>query len=308
MVPAPYNVRWTAQLIRRDLKAIAADFTSRVRNVFLRKADVAASISQDEVEDGLPIDTKDSLDIASTSTAFTTTAPTSSAPASFTPANSATSFLSTAADSDANAPTEVANSSLDSSTTLYGLLSTKLKDLYASRHRELPLNERWLFRGAWLILDMATQHCASNPSHDDISEPGSSRLSETALVLGVLQHSVAKPLHLPPSRVSQMPAMPHTKHSGQSTRQDSVFSTVSDQPHPSAAPALLWYTIFAGASDQAMTVHAAETLISHAWAEKDATAVLEVVGNPAKRLSEHDESELRRRFGRILHAQHNMPY
>lgn len=328
MVPAPYSVRWTSKLIRRDLKAIAANYTSKVRGIFSRSTDAAVAIPRDDFEDASLLDTERVHDVASVSS------PTRCASVEFTSmsisstdaalASSASSFSSTTADSDANACTEETDACLNDPTTLYSLLSTKLKDLYASRERDLPLSERWLFRGAWLILHMATQQCASNPSHN-ISKPGSSFVNETALLLEVLrkstsiwygtslislaEYSFSKPPEIPVSHVSQMSTMPCTKRKNKSSRQDSIFSTVSstvsDQPPPSVPLALLWYTIFAGASDQLMTVYAAERLINHAWAGKDATAILEVVGNPAKRLPEEDDSELRRRFGYVLHPHHN---
>lgn len=304
MVPTPYGVRWTAKLIRRDLKGIATDCTNKVRSFFSHTTDTAVAISHDQIEVGFPVDAAHPHDVAPVS-----------------PEPSATSITTT--DSELEAPREATNSSLYDPTTLYGLLSTKLKELYASRQRDLPLNERWLFRGAWLILHMATQYCASNPNHD-ILKANSSCVNETPLLLEVLrkstsrqgrqlltgfgEHSVSKPIELSTSRVSKVPTMPYTRRSDESRRQDSIFSTVSSQPPSSVPPALFWYTVFAGALDESETVRAAECLINHIWAEKDAIVFLEEIGNPAKRFSNDDEMEFRRRFGHMSHALHNVVY
>lgn len=296
MVPSPYGVRWTSRLIYRDLRGIATEFANKARSLFLRTADAAVAVSQDHVEYEPPIDTESRHAVAPLSSEHSTTF--------------------TTADSYAIAATDATERSLEESITLYDLLNTKLKELYASRERDLPLNERWIFRGAWLILNMATQCCASNPSYD-ILNAGSSSTDESALLLAVLrespsdhiwllltsskEHSMSIQIELPTSRVSQMPAMPYTKCNDDYNRHDSVFSTLSITKPSPTSPAHLWYIILSGASDRMKTVQAAEFLLNHAWPEKDADAVLKIVGNPAERLSDSDETELRRALGRILY-------
>ncbi len=100
-----------------------------------------------------------------------------------------------------------------------------------------------------------------------------------------------------------MPTGLITKRNEDSSRRDSIFSAVSIQTPPPVPASLLWYFVVAGASDRTRTVHAAECLISHLWTEKDASALLEVAGNPAKRLCEDDETELRSRLDRMLHPE-----
>lgn len=209
--------------------------------------------------------------------------------------------------------------SLEASSTLYGLLSNKLKELYTSRKRDLSLQERWIFRGAWLVLNLATQFCASNSSHA-VFKGSSSSISEAALLLEVVPKSISdveqqvlipfeeqnasKPVDLPASRVSQMPRVPYTKRNDDSKRHDSVFSTVPIHPPLPSSMALLWYTIRVGATDRQKTLLAAECLLGHVWPEKDATAFLKVVGDPAERLGEVEDTEPQRRLGHMLYPEH----
>lgn len=224
----------------------------------------------------------------------------------------------TVSHSNSTLPTEVSQTSQEGPVTLYSLLSQKLKDLCASRGRDLPHIERWIFRGAWLTLHMAIQHCASNPTHD-VLNPGSSRSNETALLLEVLrkcnpclsfqpltlveEYSTSTPVKPSASRVSQMPTMPFTKSDATFRRHDSVHDTISMKHPPNPTSALLWYNIFVGATDRMKTVQAAEHLLEHIPPEKNASAILEIVGNPAKRLSEDDNTGLRKRLGLLLYPE-----
>lgn len=78
--------------------------------------------------------------------------------------------------------------------------------------------------------------------------------------------------------------MSHTTRKNDPTGRNLAFSSVYLQA-PSPAPSLsfLWYLVFAGATDQTKTVQAPECVPGHIWSEKDAIAILEVVGNSAKK-------------------------
>lgn len=102
-----------------------------------------------------------------------------------------------------------------------------------------------------------------------------------------------------------MPTMPFTKSHEVSTRHDSVYDITSVQRPGTPTPASFWYTIFVGATDRAKTVETAEYLLGHVWPGKDASAILEVVGNPAKRLREDEHTELRETLGILLYPGHN---
>ncbi|KAF1345643.1 hypothetical protein EJ07DRAFT_145239, partial [Lizonia empirigonia] len=168
--------------------------------------------------------------------------------------------------------------------TLYSLLTTRLKALYTSRDHDMPLEKRWEFRGAWLLLDMATQCCLSNPSFE-ILRGGNSVLNESALLLEVLRE-------------------PYSRCHDDPSRRDSGLSYTSMHSHPS--PALLWYIILAGATDMTKTICAAECLLGHVWPEQDAAAILEVVGNPAKRLPGEESTELRVKLGHLLYPEYDV--
>jgi hypothetical protein len=316
MVPTPYDMRWTSRLVYRDLRNLAAGCTNRLRGIIssfrgtsdpivnVRHTDkigpVPNSNTRHEVEQA-PIDAGTLRDTT---------------PQDFAPSSS----CSSASVSMSTLPTEVSHMSLEDPNTLYSLLGSKLKDLYAHRERRLPLDERWIFRGAWLLLHMATQCCASNPTHD-ILKPGSSSSNETALLLEVLrkytslrecqpltcleEYSISEHVNLSTSRVSQMPVIPFTKSEGTATRHDSVYDTLSTKHPPTPPSALFWHTIFVGATDRTKTVQAAKYLLRYVWSEKNADATLEAMGNPAKRLSGDDNTELRKRLGTLLCPEHN---
>ena len=108
--------------------------------------------------------------------------------------------------------------------------------------------------------------------------------------------------------------MPYTKSNEDTTRRDSVFSFAAlehAQCHAATnsselpSPALPWFTVFAGATDRTKTVQAAEYLLGHVWPEKDATAMLKVVGDPTKRLSGDEDTELRNALGRMLFPEYS---
>lgn len=184
MLPTPYDMRWTSKLICRDLEGLATRCTNRVRSLLsstsgapnhaVRKATDTtprALTTQSEVDNEPPIDIED-ID------------------GSISPYTVPSSSPGTVADSNLTMPTEVSQNSIEGPVTLYSLLSQKLKDLYASGERDLPHIERWTFRGAWLMLHMATQCCASNPAHD-ILNPSSLHSNETALLLEVLRGCIS---------------------------------------------------------------------------------------------------------------------
>jgi transcriptional regulator of acetoin/glycerol metabolism len=69
--------------------------------------------------------------------------------------------------------------------------------------------------------------------------------------------------------------------------------------------ALFWYIVFAGATDRTMTVQSAERLLDYIWPGKDAAHILEVVGNPAKQLSEDESIELRDKLRQMLYPEYD---
>lgn len=317
MVPTPYDMRWTSRLIYRDLKGIAASCTKKVRSLLSSTPSASkpavkihnphtlpcAPIQQHEVEN----ENEPPVDAGVIHKAST-------------PGMAPSPLSETVSPNNSTLLTEVSQTSLGVPITLYSILSKNLRYLYASRERDQPLVERWTFRGAWLLLHMATQYCTSNPSHD-ILTPGSSSVNETTLLLELLrmytslferclltpfeEHSVPGPIDSPTAQVSQIPALPYTKSKEGSRRHDSGYHSIEIERLLTPDPPVFWYTIFSGATDQTKTVEAAEYLLGYVWPEKSASAILETVGDPAKRLSEDDEIELREKFGALLFPEHN---
>lgn len=253
MVPTPYDMRFTAKLIRRDIKNIAAKCTKKARKLFSRGNATNASVALSDYQlfqNRLHMldDSYTSTDNALTSQDYwsavsfivgecdTDTQPqgsdqvqdTSDASRDDASSNqeysSAVSFIIDDCDpatqpqvpgqaqdisnvsrndassdqdyssavsftiDDSNPVTspEVSSQTQEACNTLYYLLTTRLKSSYALRGRDLPLSQRWAFRGAWLLLHLATQFCASNPSYD-ICRDGTTNQDETALLLEVLR-------------------------------------------------------------------------------------------------------------------------
>lgn len=309
MLPTPYDMRWTSRLICRDLKGLAARCTNRVRNLLSNTSGTLNTLRiehKDTIMCALPQFNEDDFKPSVDAEAITDTT---------TPCTVPLSLSGTVADSNSTLPTEISQASPECPVTLYRLLSQKLECLYSSRERDLPHIERWVFRGAWLILHMATQYCASNPTHD-VLNPGASRSNETALLLEILrkyfsfsecqlltwvkEYSTSNPVKRNTSQVSQMRTVPFTESDATSRRHDSVYDTISKRCLSNPTSALFWYTIFIGASDRMKTVQAAQHLLEHVWPERDASAMLELVGNPAKRLQEDDNTELRKKLGHLL--------
>lgn len=177
MVPSPYSVRWTSKLIYRDFKGLAANCTSKLKSLFSTYTNAPAPGSHTHIEIEPPIESEALHDISWPSSVH-----------SFDSSADDDSSLIVPADG-----TQRSADNLDTVDTLYGLLTTKLKMLYASRERYAPLEERWKFRGAWLLLDMATQCCASNPSFS-ISRGEHSAADEASLLLQVLRESTEAPI------------------------------------------------------------------------------------------------------------------
>ena len=299
MVPTPYDVRWTIKLIRRDLKVIAARCSSRVRDRFKRTSadtsDPTSHVTQahtDAVNDRESVfyDASESHDL----------------PSLVGPDTDGNKLI--VAEDGSEGISEVFISS-------YEFLTASHKTLFASRERDLLCKERWLFRGAWLLLHQAIQYHESNPIYK-IWKDGPSEVEETGAFQPILrkyahalncsrliyleEHTFSSPTTSRPSRISQMPAMAYTQRGKVHTRHDSIFSTISTRSSSHISQGELWYIIEAGALDRAKTALAAECLLNHIWDEKDAMATLDAIGDPAKQLSEEDDTELRKRLGQTL--------
>lgn len=175
MTPTPYSVRWTSKLICRDIKSVAARCTRKARGLFSRAVATDASVSTFDTvqaEFDLPMESITSFDDAHATQECSPAVP-------FTLGNC-----------DSATPS-VSEQGQKTSNTLYHLLTANLKESYSLRDRDLPMSERWAFRGAWLLLHMATQFCSSNPSYmicSNIPSP-----DEATLLLEVLRKFTVPP-------------------------------------------------------------------------------------------------------------------
>ena len=319
MVPTPYNVRWTAKLIRRDLKGIAAKCTSKVRGLFKHAPVDASDLSSDVIKANTdPVTDSESIFYSARVSQADTDVVTDGESVFYDAFETLDRPSLIGPDTDGNdsiVHTEGRDDVSEAFVTQYQFLTATHKDLFASRKRDLPYKERWLFRGSWLLLNLAIQYCASNPIFeiwkDSPSEEEDAASLEPALrkyaqafncsqLINFEDHTISSPTTSRPSRISQMPAMIHTQRGNVHNRHDSIFSTISARPNSPISQEELWYIVEAGALDRAKTALAAECLLSYVWKEKDASAMLDVMGDPAKQLSEEDETELRMRLGQAL--------
>lgn len=184
----------------------------------------------------------------------------------------------------------IQGSSVKPSNNLYELLEGNLKTLYTARDRNATMEERWRFRGSYLLLNIATQACPSNPVYDLFSQQ---KPDESALVLSILQqHADAmKSTNTPLRPLSRLPAAPYSKPNNEHTRYDSAFSTVSHNTSTSVPPTIseLWYTIFRGSIDPSKTVAAATAIIEAACSDMNAMDVIETLGDPRLQFTHEDE-------------------
>lgn len=184
----------------------------------------------------------------------------------------------------------VQESSLKPINNLYELLESNLKALYAARDRNATLEDRWRFRGSYLLLNLAAQACPSNPIYDlfRLQKP-----DEGALLLSILQFQVSrlKPTKSPPQPLSSPLAIIYSKLNHEHTRYDSAFSTVPCDITKSVSPMIseLWYAIFEGSTDPSKTIAAATAVVEAACPDMDAVGITEKMGDPCWQFTQEDE-------------------
>lgn len=163
-------------------------------------------------------------------------------------------------------------------------------------------DDRWRFRGAWLLLYMAIQACPSNDSYD-IFRDGNTGLCDNEAFLELLPLSNTASLSAPTNKSSQMRAESHSKRTNDNGRYDSACSTVAldpDSQSPISSASRIWYAIFGAADNGSKTVSVANDVLGFIWPEKDAAEVLYQLGHPTKQLREDESAELREKFRMVL--------
>ena len=148
----PYDVRWTAKLLRRDVRNLRAKYTTRskhqggpvdvARSSAAHRQAYTKNVSQ--LPEGVQC-SKPSSQYASQDSVY------------FKPPQ--------------DSPRTPHISSEECPGTLYELLEGRLRATYASRDRDMSHEDRWRFRGSWLVLHRAIQGCRSDKS-DDASSVG----------------------------------------------------------------------------------------------------------------------------------------
>jgi len=154
--------------------------------------------------------------------------------------------------------------------------------------------DRWRFRGSWLVLHRAIQGCRSDKS-DDASGVGTDGASENTMLLDMLNQSTRSST----LKVSKMPAAPCTRNGSDHGRYDSMFG---DAPTPTLtpSPAQLWLSILEATDDTQKIAPMAEQLLGYISQEKKAFDIIKQVGNPHKKFSDADDAQLRLQFRELL--------
>ena len=181
--------------------------------------------------------------------------------------------------------------------TLYELLEGRLRATYASRNRDVSHQDRWRFRGSWLLLYKAIQTCALNDSCD-ILRACAHDTNEKRLLLEMLQLSTNRN-RLPFHEVSKMPAAPYTKHDSDHSRYDSMLSNATTLT-PTPSPAQIWLSILEATNDAEKIAPMAQELLQYTWSGKEAFDIIEQIGDPHKKFPDADDAELRVKFRQLL--------
>lgn len=270
MVPAPvpYDLRWTAKLLRRDVRTLKKKAITKLKASFP------------------PTSSKPSATFRSTTNSVKVK-PIIPQCVQSTPLVPQNEVRNSRAPHAASSDIFVKHAE-----TLYELLEGHLKTTWASRDRDVCHKNHWLFRGAWLVLWMALQACPSNTSYDIFEDP---KADETALLLDLARITAAKTFSTT-HRISKMPAAPF-EGSNVHFRYDSVWDSDVSGAFNASKPTYsqLWHSILDGATDVTKTASAAKELLSCVWEGVNVDEILDAIGDPAKQFERDDDlrSEIR---------------
>jgi hypothetical protein len=270
-----YDIRWTMKLLRRDLRDLRIKYMTSTKHK-CGPVEIARSPSayqQDQVENKpqVPEDVQYSGVLSE--------------------CVSEGSVYSKAPQGSPETSSEKRPS------TLYELMERRLRATYASRDRNMSHEDRWKFRGSWLLLYKAIQACPSNGSGNGF-QYGAKETNDYIMLLDVLSQSTKKG-RSSTSKVSKMPATPYTRHDNDHDRYDSMFSD-GHIPPPTPSPSRIWLSILEATDDAKKITPMAEKLIEYVWPEKSAVDIIQQVGDPHKKFSDADDAQLRVEFRRLL--------
>jgi hypothetical protein len=195
-----YDIRWTMKLLRRDLRDLRIKYMTSTKHK-CGPVEIARSPSayqQDQVENKpqVPEDVQYSGVLSE--------------------CVSEGSVYSKAPQGSPETSSEKRPS------TLYELMERRIRATYASRDRNMSHEDRWKFRGSWLLLYKAIQACPSNGSGNGF-QYGAKETNDYIMLLDMLSQSTKKG-RSSTSKVSKMPATPYTRHDNDHDRYDSMFS------------------------------------------------------------------------------------
>ncbi|KAH7394360.1 hypothetical protein BKA66DRAFT_567310 [Pyrenochaeta sp. MPI-SDFR-AT-0127] len=298
----PYDFCWTSKLIRRDIRDLKSKYVGKIKQRFTTRLIESYAPTYPEVEfdaviaEPIVIQHVERHSDDSTSTAVNTE---SRQEDSVGVRSSAATSISTKYSDNADIVSQ--------QETLYKLLESKLKESYASRDRNMSHEDRWRFRGSWLLLHMAIQACPSNDCYN-IFRDKNDVPDESQLLLELLQLSHTHSSSAHTNTISKMPTEPYAKHMKDNGRYDSAISAVSLGPTPQqpkmqatvSSPVHIWHAILEAATDASKNVSVAEDILGTVWPEKDAAELIYQVGHPSKQLREDESAELREKFRMAL--------
>lgn len=147
----PYSPKHVSTLLRRDIKDLKTKFVGKVKSMF--KCKTARTSTSAEKRAGEEANT---LQNVSTETSITK-------PEEVEPVREPVN----AADmKPAEGSATLATEEEEGIETLYTTLEENLQVLKESRDKDAPADERWHFRGCWLLLYTAMLYCPSNPFYE----------------------------------------------------------------------------------------------------------------------------------------------
>jgi hypothetical protein len=158
--------------------------------------------------------------------------------------------------------------------------------LWDSRDYSANPEDRWYFRGSWLVLVMALQAWPSSTSYGIFDGP---KVDVEALLTEITDLAMAKTSGTP-CRVEKMAYEPFLCAPNR-PRFDSLFGEGPPGVYVNTkiTPAHLWYGILEAAKDQTKTIKTVEELLAFVWPDVHVPKLIAKIGNPAKRFRQDEE-------------------
>lgn len=271
----PYDIRWTAKLIRRDVRDLRRKYTTRLKHTF----------KPDEIPEGASLhqakETERTMEVPEGVQHIDHSSEHVSEDSIYSKALQGVPEIS----------------SEKCPSTLYELSEGRLRGTYASRDRNASHEDRWRFRGSWLLLYKVIQACPSNDSYD-VLQNGARDANEKRMLLRMLQLSTGRTQSFT-HKVSKMPAAPYSRHNSDHDRYDSMLSNATTLT-PTSSTAQIWLSILEATNDARKIAPMAEELLQYIWPENKNVDIIEQIGAPRRKFSDADDAELRVKLRELL--------